>query len=870
MLSLFVFPGGILDGLAPGTLRFLRVLTFCGIACLGSLFPGAAGARSATDFSSDTLTETERAWLSQHPVIRIGIDNAWPPLEFVNEAGEYTGIAAEFIALIEKRLNIELQIEKTKPWSEIVEAVKTGELDAFSLVVETPQRREYLEFTEPYLSFPYVIVTLDDKSFIDGISDMADKTVSVVKNYAIHDLLVRNHPDVNLHLAQNVQNGLVAVVTGEAYAFVGNLAVVTQVLRNRGITNLKVSGQTQYRSNLAMAFRKDLAPAVAIFNKALASITPVERDRIYARWVRLQFDTKFDIKTILIMLLVGATAVLLMYLWNRGLRREISKRLEVENALKSATSEAEVLMKAVESSQNGFALLDRDGSFVYLNNAHVLIFGYDDAAELLGRSWKTLYDTEAVEQVEGEAMSALQVAGTWNGELLAVRPDGSNFVEEIWLTALPDGGLICECQDIGERVEFVKQLQNAKERADLANRAKSEFLATMSHEIRTPMNGVLGMVSVLKSQNLNPSQESSVQVIKESGEALLDILNDILDLSKIEAGKVELEIETFSVERLLDMTAELWRSRAHSKGLDFLIKNNIRDYDSVRNDGSRLRQVLFNLISNAIKYTETGEVAISVDERLVGDGRVELRFEVSDTGIGLPSEHQAKLFKPFSQADSSTTRKYGGTGLGLAICKKIVELMGGEIGILSTVGEGTTFWFTVLVKPADAHQSIVSASTEDDALQPGVGMKQVLRILVAEDNHLNQLVLRSILTPLDCHLFIVNNGCEAVEAVQAADYDLVLMDVRMPVMDGPTATQKIRSLPGPVSGVPIIAVTANAMKGNRESYLEAGMNDYVSKPLDPRKLFEVMARHVRLPGVAAEDSENLASRTTRALPAASA
>ena len=812
-------------------------------------------ASNPAEFIKANLTASEREWLSEHPVIRFGVDNNWSPLEFVDDAGHYTGIAAEFIALIEKRLGIKLEIEKSKPWAEVVKAVENGELDAFSLVTETPQRKTYLKFTDTYLSFPYVIVTLDDAPFIDGVGGLMDKTVAVVRNYAIHDLLQGNHAGLNLHLAANVQAGLDAVITGKAYAFIGNLAVVTQVLRDAGITNLKVSGQTRYRSNLAMAFRNELAPAVAIFNKALASITPVERDRIYGRWVRVEFDTKVEATTIFVVILVGAAIVLLLLLWNRGLKREIAKRLIVERDLKSVKSEAEVLMKAIESGKNGVAILDSDGNFTYLNNAHLEIFGYKDPSELRGKSWKSLYKPEVAEQIEAEAEIALQTDGTWNGEQEAVRRDGTVLYEEIWLTALPDGGLICECQDISERVEFVAELQAEKDRADQANRAKSEFLATMSHEIRTPMNGVLGMASVLKTQNLTPAQENSVQVIKESGEALLDILNDILDLSKIEAGKVELEKAVFSIERMLDMTSTLWSSRAHAKGLGFVIKNDMSAHDMVRNDGNRLRQVLFNLISNAIKYTETGEIVVTVREAMRHNGALTLRFEVCDSGIGLTPGQRAKVFEPFIQADSSTTRKYGGTGLGLPISKGLVELMGGEIGVESTPGRGATFWFTIVAEPVETRSHNDDTFADRHAEGAADKSKRALRILIAEDNHLNQLVMRSMLMQLDCDLCIVNNGLEAVEEVQRNSYDLVLMDVRMPRMDGPTATRQIRKLPGPKSRIPVIAVTANAMKGDREKYLDAGMNDYVSKPVEPRVLFEAIARSVEQDAKAAPVSE---------------
>ena len=792
------------------------------------------------------LSVEEQDWLSRHPVLRIGVDNAWPPLEFVDDDGAYSGMAADFLSLIEERLGIELDIEKSKPWVEVVEAVKTGELDGYSLVVETPQRREYVDFTDSYLSFPYVIVTLDGEPFVDGAAGLAGRTVAVVKNYAIHDLLSRDHPGLDLYLTETVSSGLEAVITGRAYAFVGNLAVLTEVLRKEGITNLKVSGQTQYRSNLAMAFRKDKAPAVGIFNKALASITPAERDAIYARWVRVQFEEKLNTTTILKVVVVSVIILIAIVLWNRKLRREIQHRMETEKALQSAKSKTDTLLKAIEASQNGIGILDRDGKFIYLNDAHARIFGYDSASRLLGASWEVLYDEEDRLRIADEAFPVLKARGKWNGEHTARRCDGSAFHQEVWLTALPDGGLICVCQDIGERVKFVNELQAARRRAEQANLAKSKFLASMSHEIRTPMNGVLGMVSVLRAYNLTPEQQESVQVIKESSEALLDLLNNILDLSKIEAGKIDIELATFSVERLLEMTGALWATRADAKGLRFAVHNNTDQLDLVRSDGGRLRQVLFNLIDNAIKFTDEGEVSVQVDARSRDDGQVELRFEVRDSGIGLTAEQRENLFQPFTQADSTTTRKYGGTGLGLSISKQFVELMGGEMGLRSKPGEGSTFWFTIVGERGEATDKLDDLASEGCDTAPEAIEASRKQVLIVEDNHINQKVILSLLRPANCDLDIAENGKEAVEAVQRKHYDLVLMDVQMPLMDGPTATREIRSLPGAVADVPIVAITANAMKGDREKYLEAGMNDYVSKPIDRQALFAALERHANI------------------------
>jgi len=397
-------------------------------------------------------------------------------------------------------------------------------------------------------------------------------------------------------------------------------------------------------------------------------------------------------------------------------------------------------------------------------------------------------------------------------------------------------GRVWSFSDATERTRLEADLASALVQAREASRLKSAFLATMSHEIRTPMNGVLGLAELLLDSDLDTTQRFQLVALRESGQTLMALINDVLDFSKIEAGKLDLEALEFDLAASVRSVAQIVSSQAEDKGLALRVQVGAGVPPSVRGDSLRLRQVLLNLASNAVKFTDRGSVTIAV--AALGDGR--LRFSVADTGIGIDPSSRQTLLDPFSQADSSTTRRFGGTGLGLAICAQLVELMGGTLDFDSVVGEGSTFRFDIPL-PAAAPSTRPATAPAPEAPAPE-DVPLGARVLLADDTHISRLVGVALLERLGYAVDVVANGAEAVDAVRHNRYDAVLMDCLMPVMDGYEATDHIRRLENDARHTPIIALTASALAGDRERCLAAGMDDYLAKPLDQSALAGVLSR----------------------------
>ncbi len=485
-----------------------------------------------------------------------------------------------------------------------------------------------------------------------------------------------------------------------------------------------------------------------------------------------------------------------------------------------------------------------DGAVAYVSPSVREILGYDPD-EILNRFPSALLHPDDQKHA-ASAFTGMQAGSPALTITHRVRHKDGRYlwVESSMRPARNEDGaftVVAAIRDVTERKRYEEQLRDARMDAEAANRVKSEFLAAMSHEIRTPLNGVIGFADLLLGTDLTPEQRQYVSLQREAGRGLLAIIGDILDYSKIEAGKLELEERPFDLHRLMRDCRDLMSNAASQKGLLLQLALGASVPRYVRGDEARIRQILLNLVGNAVKFTEQGSVLLSIGrlsgEEGQGDGADAplLRFSVSDTGAGIPLTEQPNLFQRFSQGDRSTTRRYGGTGLGLIISKQLSELMGGRIGFQSSPGVGSTFWFEIPLP--------IAAEIRAVAEQPvSSGQARAGRILLAEDVPMNQIVTSSILCKAGHTVEVAEDGLAAVEALRAGDFDLVLMDMQMPRMDGLQATAEIRRMPGPRGAIPIIALTANALTDQLQRCLDAGMNDHVTKPIDRDTLLGAVDR----------------------------
>ncbi|MBT6702691.1 MAG: transporter substrate-binding domain-containing protein [Gammaproteobacteria bacterium] len=922
------------------------------------------------------LTAKEKAWLIQHPEINLGVDSSWQPLEYLDEQGRYKGLSSDYMDYFSRQLGITFKTPENIPWMLVIRGLQEKTIDIAPLVAKTEKRSEYLDFTKPYQHFPFVLFNRRGQTLLRGLMDLQGKKLGVVSGYAVSESLNKDYPDLLQVQYQNTQKGLEALSVGEIDAFIDVLAVGGYLMVSGGLSNLQVASSTPYNFEFSIGVRKDWPELTSILNKAITHLPAEKVNEFLKHWLVLPAEKKVDYNLLYWVLGIALVVFLLLSLRARELARVNSILHENRERLSLSLDSAKLGTWEITLPKNGTPKLKWDKTFAL----HHSIPPKSEQPEL-SKFYKYI-STENIDHVKQTLADYIK------GETSELKVEYLTSADNHWISN--QGRIFSrDSKGVAHKIVGISQDITEQKEAHLAieksSKFKSQFLANMSHEIRTPMNAIVGLGHLLSRTETNEKQSDYINNLQKSAQTLLGLIDDILDLSKIEAGHLNIEEIEFSLEELLNDLANLSVIRI-TKKVDFIYDMRADVPDVLTGDPFRINQVLTNLVSNSIKFTDSGSIVlkISVLESTENNKhQVSLQFEVIDTGIGISPDKLNKLFDPFVQEDGSTTRKYGGTGLGLSISKQLIELMGGELGAESTQGKGSNFYFRLPFTVMDSQLSksplthpgpdlrglnvllvddnplsleilsktldsmsfkVTSVSSGKQALEllnttgnksfdivlidwrmpemdgektiqqirkqipkeklpviimmtaygreageqqinhmvldgflvkpitpsqlfnaiilarKGVTSQSVKsthkisqepvlitpisgHVLLAEDNKINQQVAQEILQQMGLKVSICENGQEVIQSLENINPDLILMDIQMPEMDGYEATEIIRNNPA-FSQLPIIAMTANAMAGDIEKSRQTGMNDHISKPVDPQLLYQTLKQYL--------------------------
>ncbi len=932
--------------------RYIGQISGAEKSAIASKWLGIRWGQSTPATGQLSLSALEQQWLSEHRQLRIGVDPDWPPIEYVDHNQTYSGIASDYVNLIERKLNIDMAANTERSWAQSIELIKQGKLDVLPAVSRTREREAYLNFTRPYLKFPYVIFTRDDAPLITGLEELIGKTVVVEEEYANHNLLRDNHPGIQLMRVATTEQALRAVSLGQADAYMGNLAASSHILLEAGIANLKVAAPTPYSNDLCFAVRKDMPELVGILQKALDTVTVKQANAIKRKWFSVRFEHDLDYGLLWKVIGTSLLVLVLAALWIWMIMRQ-------KEALRVSEERFQLVMNA---AQEGIWDWNLETGHVYFSPGIYKILGYDEAElpgdyagltellpdqdrdRILDEINKIITDCRASYSLEFPMITpsgrsiCLLARGTLDFDrygkpvrslgslsditekksaeqkleqnerqlksiidaiplaIIVVEDDGtivyanketekdaspgksavglnmlsfyehpedrdrlySIYREQGRVDAMPmryrtPSGKVIEgiismlpvyfndgiknlgvLVDLTDRIRMERELLAAKIQAEAANKTKSSFLANMSHEIRTPMNAIIGLGHLVSKTELHPRQQDYIDKINQSAHSLLGIINDILDFSKIEAGKLEIEKTEFALEDVMANLSSMIALRAEEKGLEIAYSIDPNLPHRLLGDPLRLGQILINLTQNAIKFSEQGVVMVKVNILENSKRQVRLGFSVEDEGIGIAEEQLSTLFEAFSQADDSHTRRYGGTGLGLAICKQLVHLMGGQISVRSESGKGSVFSFQLPFDVANELQQTVT--------QPIDFTGQ--RALIIDDNGTARQILSSMLASFHFDIETADSGRKALTLIEQRyrehdekPYELILVDWKMPEMNGIQTVQHIRqTLPQEKTPV-IIMITAYGREEIMHQADQAGLDGFLIKPINSSILY---------------------------------
>lgn len=780
------------------------------------------------------LSDNEQRWLEKHPRIKVVAFDKFVPLSFFNEQGQFEGLSAEVLSRISLRTGLKFDVQRGGSMLRQIEAASVGEVDMLGVVTPSVEGAEKIRFTRPYLTNPYVLVVSANNERLATLEDMPGKRLALVSGNSLVAQVAADYPGIEFVGAENTEHALALVARGSVDATVVSLIsaryMITRYYRDR----LRITSTVgREPARFTFGVNRSQLELYSILDKALLSITPEEMDELTNHWrseIIIEDSYWIHHRTVILQGFGLAALLLLVTLgWVFYLRNLIRKRSQAERALSDQMRFMSVL---IDGTPHPIYVRDRQGRLMACNNAYLDVFGFK-LQDVIG---KTVIETDTGNPPQAQSfhtdyLRLMELGEPQIHDRVLKLPGGGVLTIYQWMLPYRDSngsvvGMIAGWVDVSERQRLLGELQEAKEEADAANRAKTTFLATMSHEIRTPMNAVIGMIELaLKNAEHGRADRDALEVASVASRSMLELIGDILDIARIESGHLSLTLEPANLHDILASVARVFEGLARDKGLLLQVELDPYIDRSVLIDPLRFKQVVSNLLGNAIKFTAAGQVRLGAHGTEVGsDGQLNLRLWVEDTGIGISTEDQQRLFNPFVQGSNNEQSERSGSGLGLMISRNLCEMMGGQLHLSSVLGKGTRVEVTLALMMTTAVPACLPAAHLPAA--------RALNILVVDDYPANRLLLARQLSFLGHRIVTADDGAQGFDVWQAGEFDGVITDCNMPCKDGYALARDIREQERQRGLEPclLLGFTANAQPQETERCREAGMDGCLFKP----------------------------------------
>ena len=780
------------------------------------------------------LSGEEREWLKKNSTVRIGIDPNSLPYEALSSTGEYIGMIDDYLKLIEQKTGLNIEHVDVANWSETRSLVDHQEVELVSAAQENRSLGENVKAANRLFSSRLALASRREVSSL-VLEEATGWKIGILKNAANTKVILEKYPNVEWVFVDSTAEGLNLLDDQSLDGMIDTVDVLNYLIDSYGHRDIGIIGRLDFYLSPTFHVTKSEPLLYSILNKAIDKLSAEEHQKISAKWAAPKAIERVDYELVYTISAFSLVIVLLIVFWNRKLAKQISIANEATEALKKAQDQ---LYSMLNSSPIAAAVVFEE-QVRYANDTAKRLFGVENK-ELSSIDVIAIHESvEARDDIHKELKLNGKVV---NKELVLKKSDGTRFVALVSYYLFELDGEIATlfwAFDISEMKLLNEQLAEEKERANLASQAKSEFLANMSHEIRTPMNAIIGLSYLAIGEISNPTARNYIEKVHRSGHSLLSIINDILDLSKIEAGQLFIDNIPFNASATFKDVFDLMESKADEKQLNLSMSIDPELNTPLLGDPLRLFQVILNLIGNAIKFTEKGSVSLTVDIVDSNERELTMKVCVADTGIGISDDNLHTLFQAFSQADTTTTRRFGGTGLGLNISQKLVNAMGSQITVESEFGQGSEFSFAVTCART-TKEELAQFKAQELQLDYQIEFKGQ-KILLVEDNELNQDLALAFFSRSKLDADLAENGKEALALAKSNDYDMIFMDLQMPIMDGFEATRLIREFN---NTVPIVAMSANVFSDAKQRARDVGVTDFLDKPIIIDKATSLISKYI--------------------------